>query len=347
MSLALISFTRRGSRINAKLCSRLRSLGYSAFAYIPDKYDEGWIGEDLHIKAMDCGLKDWTGRRFLDSEAILFIGASGIAVRAIAPFVADKRTDPAVLVMDETGRYCISLLSGHLGQANKWTALAAELTGAQPVITTATDLNGKFAVDVFAGEHNLKLLDMVLAKKISVDILEEKRVGFFSDFEVEGELPVELSRDILQEHNIRVTIKKETEMNTLSLIPGVVTVGIGCRKGISLAAIETMIWQCCDQCGILRESICSVASIDRKSGEPGLIEFAGKYNVPFLTFSSEELQAVEGDFSDSDFVKTTTGVGNVCERAAVLASGGRLILEKQACMGVTVALACKDWRVKL
>lgn len=347
MRLALISFTRRGSQLSVKLCRQLRSSGYSALSFIPEKYDEGWIGEVLHIKAMEDSLMQWTGKRFTDSDAIVFIGAAGIAVRAIAPFVADKRTDPAVLLMDETGKYCISLLSGHLGQANKITILVAGITGAQPVITTATDLNGRFAVDVFAKENNLKIPDMVLAKRISADILDEKQVGFFSDFVLEGELPGELGKNALQEHNIWVTIKKETKKDTLCLIPAVVTVGIGCRKGTSLAAIETMVWQSCDKAGVLRESICSVASIDRKAKEPGLLAFAEKNQVPFLTFSSEELQAVAGVFSESDFVKTTTGVGNVCERAAVLASGGSLLLEKQACKGVTVALAIKDWKVKL
>lgn len=347
MKLALISFTFNGSQLCDSLCRQLTDMGYTACGYIPEKYNQGRLHRGMYIKPAKENLSQWTKKRFLDSDGILFIGAAGIAVRAIAPYVKDKTTDPAVMVMDETGRFCISLLSGHFGQANKITTLLAGLAGAQPVITTATDLNEKFAVDVFAKENGLKILDMNLAKCISADILEGKKVGFFSDFPIEGKMPKELTPNVQQKHNITLTIKSGQKKNTLSLIPPLVIVGVGCKKGATHEAIQDMVSLACDKAGVLKESICCLSSIDRKDKEPGILKFAEENQLPYLTYSPEELEGIEGTYSDSDFVKKIAGVGNVCERAAVLAGNGRLILKKQAGNGVTVALAVREWKGKI
>ena len=131
---------------------------------------------------------------FQSMDALLFIGACGIAVRSIAPYLQGKDKDPAVVVLDERGIFAISLLSGHLGGANELTAVLANLTGAIPVITTATDINGRFAVDVFAKKQNLWISDLKAAKAVSAAVLDEEPVGFFSEFPVTGEIPCELQR---------------------------------------------------------------------------------------------------------------------------------------------------------
>ena len=95
-------------------------------------------------------LANWTAAQFAQSDAIVFVGAVGIAVRAIAPHCRSKATDPAVVVLDECGRFAIPLLSGHLGGANDLARRLAKACGAVPVITTATDANGVFAVDEWA-----------------------------------------------------------------------------------------------------------------------------------------------------------------------------------------------------
>lgn len=115
--------------------------GYTAEIYKKSKYLDDSIAESTGI---------WAGRHFETDDAIIFVGACGIAVRSIAPYVASKKSDPAVLVIDECGKFVISLLSGHLGGANELTLEVAELLGAVPVVTTATDLHHRFAVDVFA-----------------------------------------------------------------------------------------------------------------------------------------------------------------------------------------------------
>ncbi len=122
-----------------------------------------------------------------DSDAVIFIGACGIAVRSIAPYVASKKTDPAVLVVDECGKFVISLLSGHLGGANELAEnSSAEILEAMPVVTTATDLHHRFAVDVFAKKNNCAILNMKAAKEVSAALLAGKKVGFYSEFPWDG-----------------------------------------------------------------------------------------------------------------------------------------------------------------
>lgn len=126
-------------------------------------------------------LKEWCREGFEQKQLLIFVGAVGIAVRSIAPFLKDKFTDPAVLALDEQGRYVIPVLSGHVGGGNRWAAVLAEELSAISVITTATDLNGKFAVDVFASERNLTLTDRRMAKQISAEILAGETIGFFCE----------------------------------------------------------------------------------------------------------------------------------------------------------------------
>ena len=159
MKLAIISFTDHGSRLNAAVGQALSLQGYDCSSYAAAKYAGKYGLQELSVP-----LKVWTGEMFEQMDAILFISASGIAVRSIAPYVQDKTKDPAIVVMDEKGVFAISLMSGHLGGANELTGVLANLTGAVPVITTATDVNGRFAVDVFAKKNHCAISDMKISK---------------------------------------------------------------------------------------------------------------------------------------------------------------------------------------
>lgn len=180
MKISIISFSRSGYRIGEMLSWFLGEGGHEVEAFTKSKYtkkilDESQVEADdkafrnvkEFAKPIDSSLRDWTGRRFAQSDAIIFIGACGIAVRSIAPFVSSKKTDPAVVVIDEQGKFAISLLSGHIGGANELTEEISNLLHATPVITTATDINNKFAVDVFAKTNGCYISDMTMAKEIS------------------------------------------------------------------------------------------------------------------------------------------------------------------------------------
>lgn len=348
MKLAIISFTERGSKLNSQIGRNLSQKGYDCHCFGTPKYAEKY-GLEIYAPS----LKEWTGRMFDEMEGILFISATGIAVRSIAPFVADKTKDPAIVVMDEKGVFAISLMSGHLGGANDLAGILANITGAIPVITTATDVNGRFAVDVFAKKNGMYISDMKYAKAISADVLDEKKIGFYTDFPIVGQVPQELelwkSDEVFEGTNgICVTIDeaKQYYKQTLMLIPRILTIGVGCKKETSFEKIEQRILEELEKLSLSIHAVKQLASIDLKAEEKGILSFAEKYQIPFYTYSAEELSAVEGDFTESSFVASVTGVSNVCERSAILASdGGTLLLKKSGKDGVTVAIALEEYDI--
>lgn len=299
-----------------------------------------------------CTLKGWTEEAFQTADALIFVGAAGIAVRAIAPYLKSKATDPAVLVIDECGRFVIPILSGHLGGANDLAQKVSALCGAVPVITTATDANGLFAVDEWAKRQGCTVQNPEKIKLVSSKILAGETVRLFSPWPVAGESPKGIAlTEIQQEADFVLTIRKDIpDYDQLRLIPKIAVLGIGCRKGIPQETVEDAFQCFLEQGGILPESVAMVSSIDLKKEEPGLRAFCAAHELPIQTFSAEQLRAVEGDFSASAFVKSVTGVDNVCERSAVAAcgNGGSLIIKKIAANGVTMALAVRpfapDWR---
>lgn len=342
MKAGIISFSRRGFALGERLKEGLERQGWQVEVYAKSRY-MGDEGQKIQVKE---SVGEWTGKSFSRMDALIYVGACGIAVRSIAPYIRHKTTDPAVTVVDERGRFSISLLSGHIGGGNDLAQTAAEIIGAQPVITTATDLNGLFAVDVFAKKNGCHIADMKLAKEVSAQLLAGEPVGFSSDFSWEGQLPKGLTAKSGPKLGIAVTVncKKQPFPNTLYLIPKVIAVGIGCRKGTPGAAVEAAVKSAADSLQISADAFERAASIDLKKDEAGIVESCKKWNLPYETFSAGELQALAGTYTPSPFVKSIAGVDNVCERSAVLASGnGKLILRKTVRDGVTVALAMKAW----
>ena len=337
--------------------------------------------KSAHLEgSIDCSAAEWAGSRFSDSDVIIFVGACGIAVRSIAPFIVSKKSDPAVLVADECGRFVISLLSGHLGRANEITLAAAGILNAEPVITTATDLHGLFAVDVFAAKNGCRIRDMSAAKEVSAALLAGEPVGFFSDLPWEGGLPVGLTdcskepagrrrespgkkksadahkpsdseketpdRDRRIRTGICLSIREIPDPFpvTCRLIPCIAVLGMGCRKDAAYEAVKNIAGRCLE--GICPEALEKLASIDVKKNEPSLLKLAGELGLPFETWSAAELASQPGDFTASGFVKDTVNVDNVCERSAVASGrGGMLLVRKKAENGVTGAVAVR--KVKL
>jgi cobalt-precorrin 5A hydrolase len=367
-------FTTEGSLLCRKLVSGLREQGNDCCGYAKQDYLNLRVCE-MPMDSPDSMLPltetvgAWTGRMFDQMDGLIYIGACGIAVRAVAPYLKDKFTDPAVVVVDELHHHAISLLSGHVGGANELTKKVAEILDAEPVITTATDVHGKLAIDVWAKEHDLTVTNRQTAKEIAMRILEEKKVGFTVDpkvekwyrdrFGTEETIVPENCCNSLCETNVVVSCRAKFDSElvkklpwssaedhcelpkTLILCPKLLTVGIGCRKGTDAEQIERTVKTVFEKHNLSFYAIKKLVSIDLKKDEVGLMKFASAQNLPFETYSAEQLQSVPGDFTDSDFVKKTTGVGNICERAAVYAAGDEslLLVKKQAEQGVTVAVA--------
>ena len=265
-------------------------------------------------------------------------------MRLIAPYLKDKLTDPAVVVVDEAGQFAISLLSGHVGGANRLTEWIAEILDAVPVVTTASDVRGRTAIDVWAVDHGLVLTDRKLAKEIAAALLDGETVGYFSDYPISQPEGTGYEAEVVHRLNVWVTCRRQEAPGIfLRLIPKKLVLGIGCRRGTPGDVIETAVRETLEEHHLDIRGLSGAASIDLKKDEAGLLETAAGLGIPFSTYSSEELAAVQGDFSESGFVRQVTGVGNVCERSALCCAGtgGRLIVKKQVHNGVTVAVAEK------
>jgi len=338
MNIALFAFTAAGRDTARGLRERLAAGGDAGEVFVPAK-----------LEAEDCAvyvgsLAAFVGRLF-GRDALIFVGACGIAVRAIAPHVASKASDPAVLCVDEKARFVIPILSGHIGGANRLAHRLSRVLGATPVITTATDVNGKFSVDAWAAERDMHISSMPLAKRVSAEILT-RDIPFCGDAPRPAALPNGLFWGETGELGICVSTRERAPFeHTLLLIPRVLRVGIGCRRGVPAERIQAAVDRVFTSCRLSPHAVAGAASIDIKADEAGLLEFCAARGWPIRFYSAQALEAVQGSASVSEFVKKTVGVDNVCERAA-LAGGGRLIAPKTALDGVTVAVAEMEWGIE-
>ncbi len=302
-------------------------------------------------QAERCGrphsLHEWTEAHFQKGAGLIFVGAAGIAVRAVAPFVRDKASDPAVVAVDEGAHFAVPLLSGHLGGANDLARAVARTCGAVAAVTTATDVRDVFAVDAWARRQGCAVKDAAGIKAVSAALLAGRGIRLRSEFPIDGEPPAGVT--LAEDRNADVTVGIHREKcGGLHVVPRIVVLGVGCRAGIPQEALEAALRETLSASGIDEAAIRCAASIDKKAEEPGLLAFCAAHGWRLATYPAERLAEVRGDFTASDFVRRTVGVDNVCERAAVLCSGGGLLCKKTALHGVTTALAAApcglDWR---
>lgn len=342
MQLSIISFTKKGWELSQKIAVSLEKAitcrVYTKCSALREN------GAEAGTEYVEESLEVWANSQMEEKHVLLFVGACGIAVRAIAGSVKDKLTDSPVLVMDELGQYVIPLLSGHVGGANELAGELAAVTGAIPVITTATDLNHKFAVDLFAKRNGLYIENKEGIARVSSQILAgktvtlgvepghllemqsldgsptEEKVMKTSKDELKDETSLELlDEERWQEGDIVISSDLNIRGRLLTLRPKEYILGMGCKKGKEASALEAFIRESLMEARIDVKEVLALASIDRKAREAGLLACAEKLRLNFWTYSAEKLQAVEGEFTGSDFVKKQVGVDNVCERAALRA----------------------------
>ena len=348
MKLSIISFTQNGRGLSIKIAKLLDGMEYTLYT----KY-KACCQEEQTVRFVTQSIGEWAKEQFAERNALLFIGACGIAVRAIAPHITDKLHDSPVLVMDEKGEYVIPILSGHMGGANELAVSLAERIGAKPVITTATDIHNRFAIDLFAKKNGLTIVNKDGIAKVSSKVLSGKHITMSIEhghFEKNGKLPGEIelvAYPPLQRVDVVVTSEKREFDTTMLLKPKEYAVGIGCKKGKEAEKIEDFIRSHLQRAGIFPLQVFGMASIDKKRDEPGLLAWSRKEKIPFITYTAEELWSVKGEFHKSEFVKEQVGVDNVCERAAMkmCEPGSRIIYEKHAEDGMTIAIARREWRV--
>lgn len=321
MHIRVICFTNNGYKIAEKIKSSL--------------------SDDIDIYCLKdnngkLDLYSLTAEAFNDRIPLIFIGAIGIAVRAIAPLAKDKLKDSAVINIDDRGNYVIPILSGHIGSANSLALTIATILNAMPVITTSTDINNEFSVDLFAKENNLNILNRDGIAKVSSKAIEGKAITIcIEDYPPDKEVDVLIVNNIDNEYKDKALI---------SLTKKKYILGVGCKRGTDFEILESFVISFLEDADIDINEVYCIATIDIKKDEESLLRLRDKYRIPLITFSSELLQKAPGEFTSSDFVAKTVGVDNVCERAAILASGskGKLLIKKTKGNGITLSLAVKE-----
>lgn len=346
--IAIIAITGNGAKLGARLA-------------------EGLPGSELHLPPkladqarypcsifQEC-LKELMGRLWHETDGLVCIMATGIVVRMIAPLLEGKDRDPAVVVMDDAGMFAVSLLSGHLGGANELAGRCARLTGATPVITTATDANGLPSFDMIAKEQGWVIDDLSRVKVLNTLLLENGeiavvdptgqveqsccgrgRLSFHGDFQSALRSS---AKGFLFVTNRRLPPQLQSQ-DLLVLRPRNLVLGIGCNSGTDAEEIEEVVLTNLKRLFLSLKSVCCIATAAAKRVEPGLLAFAQGHSLPIQFYESDELNSVQAPSPPSHYAMDAIGATGVAEPAAILASDrGHLLLQKVKSGNVTLAIA--------
>ena len=326
MKKIAVCFTHNGEDIIEKLNTVLEEKGIEKVeAYISKDTEELREG----FKRISVPIGEWTASVFQPGNALIFVGAVGIAVRSISGLPKDKLSDCPVIVIDDNGQFVIPILSGHAGGGNKLAEILAEVLDAIPVITTSTDVNDTFSADTFAVENRLNVINRDGIKKVSAKAIEDKKITL-------------AIKNYPPKEKVDVIVADETDKEySLLLKPKKYTVGLGMKKDKDLESVEQFFLKTIKDNNIDVSDVYAICTIDLKEDEVAIKNLRDKYRLPVLSFDKEILNKAQGDFVSSVFVKNTVGVDNVCERAAVVGAGtgAELVLKKQAYDGMTIAIA--------
>ncbi len=342
MKISVISFTQKGYELSCEIAEKLQKKNdikdindieiYTKCSLYKEKSDiktyynktDNKTSGSFQPAYTKLKIDEWAATQMNKKNALIFIGACGIAVRAIAPSVKNKLSDSPVIVIDELGKFVIPILSGHMGGANELAESIADQINAVPVITTATDINEKFAVDVFAKENDLAILNKDGIAKVSAKVLSGEVIMVSVDQSILKNKLQDTAKFIEYPPNrpVDILISRDKDIKkyeaALYLKSKQYVIGIGCKKNTPYEKIEYAINKSLTETGIEKCEVRKIASIDIKKNEPGIIQWCRQNRLDFSTYTATELLSVEGEFSSSAFVQKQVGVDNVCERAAVM-----------------------------
>lgn len=326
MNIAVISITKNGDYLAKKLEEK-----FSIHLYSKN------LSKDFDFKK---AVKD----SFENYEAVVFISSTGIAVRAIVPYITTKDKDPAVIVIDNLGKVVISLLSGHLGGANKLAEDMALVLGAEPIITTATDNLGITAPDMIAKENNLIIDSLKDAKDIAALLVDGKEVGFFDEEELiscpsgyVSKLSQCSGAVYVTNKNVLKCIEEKEIPKSLKLIRSNIILGIGCRKDYPIDAMKEKVLEVLKDQNIDTRAVKCIATVEVKKDERAIIELSKYLNCDMKIFTIEEIKKVQHKYEGSAFVEKTLGITSVCEPSIELA-GGTVEISKMKLDGMTLAI---------
>ena len=285
-----------------------------------------------------------------DIDAVICVMATGIVVRALASLCKDKQKDPCVLVLDENGKFVISLLSGHIGGGNALTRELADKLGAQAVITTASDVTGHTALDLWAKRNELLVTDKNKLTVLSAKLVNHGSLNIFTDSEV-IQLPEDLRQvPVWTDADIIISDRIFEQSESLLLRPCCIYIGLGCNRGTGKQDFDTAINELLAAYNIAQEAVARYASIDLKSDEVGMLAFVRDEQRAINFYSKDQLNSVDG-VSASAAVLKATGAKGVAEPAAILAAESKqgeakLLVRKQKWKDVTAAIAVRKIRLR-
>lgn len=349
MTIAVITVTKQGIALG----ERILAAEPEAALYVPAKYG---LEPSSRLHVFPGQLAPLLAEIYGSYDGFVFLMATGIVVRMIADYIKDKRDDPAVVVMDITGRFAISLVSGHLGGANALARRLAEVTGATPVVTTGTDVNETIAPDVIAMEIGGEVDDFDVMKKVSAALVDGDSTAVVDLTGVnapslagslKSNVKILPSLEALRESTVTAAIVitnrlldgREFGRPVVILRPKNLVVGVGCNRGTSAEEITRAIETVLREHALSIKSVKGLASVDAKRDEAGLRDAAARLGLPLTFCEKATLNAVPDVPNPSEAPMKFVGVQGVAEPAALHVSGGRLIVEKVKSGNVTVAVA--------
>lgn len=349
---AVLAVTKNGAQIGMQIAFNMPSLKL----YLPERLKTKSTLHNDDTIFFDNWRKI-VGELFHECSYLIFITAVGIAVRSISPHLQNKYKDPGVIVIDEQGKYCISLISGHLGGANKLAENAAGIIGGSAVITTATDNCGKkFTPDILASYMDGFCEPLELVKKFNRLAVEKEIIYIYSPYPLAEmvkneyrwqEWPQNLKSSNFLKPAIAIAPYRFNFRGEklLFIKPRCLIVGIGCRRGVSLEAVKKAVEETFMLYGLDKSCIKALATINFKTEEPSLKAYSAKLGVSLVGCTKEEIAALSGTYSSSYRVRKELGVDGICEPTAVIAAKKGITLVPKIKYGqVTVSVALeKSW----
>lgn len=326
MNFVVISFTKNGDKIAEIIKENINCIIFK------------------RLKVKEIGMNNVVEKYFKKGNCLIFISSTGIAVRAIASFIKSKDIDPAVLVVDSTGRFVISLLSGHLGGANDATLKIASYIKAQPIITTATDNMGIIAPDIIAKKNGYIIDDLKKAKEIASMIVNFDKVFYAEDYvEVQKrdiKIPLGYIDNIENASGVLVVTNKEkVDFNIpfLKLINKNIILGIGCKRGISSEFMREKVLEVLCKYNIDKRAIKTITTVEVKKDEEAILKLAGYFKASLDIISIKDIKKIHNRYNGSDFVEKVIGIRAVAE-PCVNISGGEIIVPKLKLGGITLCI---------
>ncbi|SFS53441.1 cobalt-precorrin 5A hydrolase [Marininema halotolerans] len=361
--IVIVAITKHGAQMGRRLIKQMESYDL----WYMDKFRQG-DEEALGIQLFSGSVRKVLPELFKEYEGIILIISLGAVIRMIAPLLQDKKTDPAIVVMDDRGENVISVLSGHLGGANELTRQVANQLGASPIITTASDVQKTIPVDLFGREFGWEIESFDRATPVSAAVVNEETVALIQEsgerdwWKYDKPLPSHLhlfssteeaqstsfQAALVVTHRLLSNDEEDTFLrNGVLYRPKVIVLGMGCNRGTSLEELEQVVLDTLAEQRLSITSVRNIATIDIKQDESGLIALAEKYGWGIEVFTPEQLNQIKLS-NPSETVYRFTGAYGVCEPAALLSAGAQnWLLEKKKSGNVTLSIALVDHLTQL